>query len=48
MFWDSIVDSIHGDRAIMSERKYWDGRWYNSYMFNLTVDKWRNYMDNKA
>ena len=42
-FWQTIVGDYNGESHRFSDRKFWNGAWHSSTMFNITRNNWVEY-----
>lgn len=47
-FWEGIIKKYDGYSTILPERKYYDGRYYNSIYFSITKSKYYNFVSNTS
>ena len=40
-FWEKIIANYGGHGAILEDRKFWDGKYWDSIYFSLTKKQWR-------
>jgi predicted acetyltransferase len=41
-FWEKIIKQYNGTKAILPNRKYFNGRYYNAIYFNITKEEFNN------